>query len=420
MNCTQIELAHAIAAAIDHGANIINISGGEFTPSGMPHPILADVLDRCDRLGVLIVAAAGNDGCDCLHIPAAHPSILAVGAATTSGEPFKWSNWGSKYQGHGLLAPGENVRGASPGGKIARHSGTSSAAAIVSGVAGLLMSLDIQRGIKPNGPRIRRLLLQSADPCPQMSPLSCRRYLSGVLNIDRAVSFLVKKDNAMNSSDFDSDTQSQPDQQQAAGPLGLDSDGESSPGSMEINPLESKPGPAFASASMTDIVPAACSCGAGGSVRSIHIRVGPDWSFICQSDPSQSLWQHMDAAHNELKEKMASAEESKKLSAREIAMAGKSKWSPFDPIALIWYVTKVAPWDAASVIWTLKIEDTPVYAISVEGPNSGAIVDELDRAINGQDEYDKKVQAAKGDQVILEKGDVERVSLAAQLGEASD
>ena len=126
----------------------------------MADPFLANVLDECDRQGVLIVAAAGNDGCDCLHIPAAHPSILAVGAATAEGVPLEWSNWGHKYQGHGLLAPGEYVLGAVPGGKVGKRSGTSSAAAIVSGVAGLLMSLELQCGIEPNGHRICQLLLR--------------------------------------------------------------------------------------------------------------------------------------------------------------------------------------------------------------------------------------------------------------------
>ena len=160
------------------------------------------MLNRCHQLGVLIVAAAGNDGCDCLHIPAAHPSILAVGAATVAGQPLDWSNWGKQYQGHAVLAVGENVRGASLGGKVSQRSGTSSAAAIVSGVAGLMMSIDLGRGIKPHGPRIRRLLLQSADPCPSTSPSICRRYLSGVLNIDRALNLVSREESVMSLNEF--------------------------------------------------------------------------------------------------------------------------------------------------------------------------------------------------------------------------
>src|SRR5262245_14988813 len=40
--CSQIDLARAIKRAVQAGAHIVNISGGEFSPSGTAHPILAD------------------------------------------------------------------------------------------------------------------------------------------------------------------------------------------------------------------------------------------------------------------------------------------------------------------------------------------------------------------------------------------
>src|SRR5262249_53151557 len=78
--CSQLDLARAIGQAVQAGAQVINISGGEFSPSGMAHPILEDAVRACARSGVLIVAAAGNDGCSCLHVPAALETVLAVGA----------------------------------------------------------------------------------------------------------------------------------------------------------------------------------------------------------------------------------------------------------------------------------------------------------------------------------------------------
>jgi subtilisin family serine protease len=93
--CSQVDLARAILQAVDAGANIINVSGGQYTSSGTAHPILADVVQRCAREGVLIFAAAGNQGCDCMHIPGALPSVLAVGAMNAAGEPLQFSNWGS-------------------------------------------------------------------------------------------------------------------------------------------------------------------------------------------------------------------------------------------------------------------------------------------------------------------------------------
>jgi subtilisin family serine protease len=111
------------------------------------------------------VSAAGNDGCDCLHVPAALSSVLAVGAMDSQGKPSDFSNWGTAYQSKGLLAPGENILGAKPGGGTDRLNGTSFAAPIVSGVAALLLSLQVQRGKPPDPHGIRKLLLQTATPC---------------------------------------------------------------------------------------------------------------------------------------------------------------------------------------------------------------------------------------------------------------
>lgn len=108
--CSQIDLARAIITqAVDAGARLINVSGGEIEPSGEPA--------LRGRGGVLIVAAAGNDGCECLHVPAAVPSVLAVGAMDESGEPLGFSNWGEAYRDQGILAPGKDVLGHQPRGR---------------------------------------------------------------------------------------------------------------------------------------------------------------------------------------------------------------------------------------------------------------------------------------------------------------
>ena len=48
---------------------------------------------------VLIVAAAGNDRCACLHLPAALPSVLAVGAMDDDGYPLEFSRLGARATG---------------------------------------------------------------------------------------------------------------------------------------------------------------------------------------------------------------------------------------------------------------------------------------------------------------------------------
>jgi subtilisin family serine protease len=90
----QLDLARAIEQAVQEGANVVNISGGEPSPTGEADPLLARALRLCEDHGVLIVAAVGNDGCNCLNVPAATPSVLAVGAMGEDGRPLDTSNWG--------------------------------------------------------------------------------------------------------------------------------------------------------------------------------------------------------------------------------------------------------------------------------------------------------------------------------------
>ncbi|MGW7444198.1 S8 family serine peptidase, partial [Kitasatospora sp. NPDC054795] len=97
----QLDLARAVERAVQEGAHIINISGGEAGTDAQPDPMLERALRLCDENGVLVVAAVGNDGCDCAQVPASVPTVLAVGAAGPDGEPLDISNWGSPYAAHG-------------------------------------------------------------------------------------------------------------------------------------------------------------------------------------------------------------------------------------------------------------------------------------------------------------------------------
>ena len=192
--CSQLDLARAIIQAVAAGAHIINISGGEFSHSGTAHPILNDAIQTCTEQGVLIVAAAGNEGCQCLHIPGAVPSVLAVGAIGTQNQPLEFSNWGESYRSQGILAPGENILGATPGGGTTTQSGTSYATPIVAGVAALLLALQKQRGQTPNPHTVRAILLESARACNPQAVSDCRPFLVGSLDIPGAQAHIKAAD----------------------------------------------------------------------------------------------------------------------------------------------------------------------------------------------------------------------------------
>ncbi|WP_293353275.1 MULTISPECIES: PatA/PatG family cyanobactin maturation protease [unclassified Microcoleus] len=190
LKTSQLDLARGIEQAVNAGAHVINLSGGQLTDFGEADGWLKNAVRLCRENNVLLVAAAGNNSCDCLHVPAALPSVLAVGAMDAHGKPLGFSNWGEAYKDQGILAPGEDILGAKPGGGTDRLSGTSFASPIVSGVAAVLLSLQRERGETPDPHKVRQILLQSALPCDPDLPEETRRCLAGKLNIPGAITLL--------------------------------------------------------------------------------------------------------------------------------------------------------------------------------------------------------------------------------------
>ncbi|MDG4598056.1 MAG: S8 family peptidase [Candidatus Contendobacter sp.] len=82
-------------------ADVINMSiGGTSFSSG-----LQDACNQARAAGVVIVAAAGNDGTTELNYPAAFPGVIAVGAVDINKARAPYSNFGSWIS---VVAPGGN------------------------------------------------------------------------------------------------------------------------------------------------------------------------------------------------------------------------------------------------------------------------------------------------------------------------
>lgn len=126
-------VAQGIFAAVDAGANVINISLGGYATS----PVLGEAVDYALAAGVAVVAASGNDQAARLAYPAAYAGVVSVGAVDALGVQAIFSNSGSTLQ---LTAPGVQVRTAGLSGTRTTVSGTSASAPVVSGSIAALMS----------------------------------------------------------------------------------------------------------------------------------------------------------------------------------------------------------------------------------------------------------------------------------------
>ena len=113
--------------------------------------------------------------------------MLSVGALGIAGKPLASSNWADVYRQSGLLAPGENLQVAIPGGGVSSGTGTSYAAAVVSAVAGLLLSVARREGYRLDPLDIRHILIDSAAPCELEGDGACDRYLAGTLDAAAAL-----------------------------------------------------------------------------------------------------------------------------------------------------------------------------------------------------------------------------------------
>jgi subtilisin family serine protease len=127
------QIAAGIVWAVDHGAQVVNLSLGG--PGDSPE--LDAALDYAVGKGVVVVAAAGNSGTTVPFFPAANPNVLSVAATTTLDRPYSWSNYGPWVN---VAAPGCNIAPVLSGG-YGSFCGTSSATPVVAGLAALARSV---------------------------------------------------------------------------------------------------------------------------------------------------------------------------------------------------------------------------------------------------------------------------------------
>jgi subtilisin family serine protease len=119
---------------------VLNLSAAFDQPSTIEERLLVEALDHAARRGVIVVAAAGNQGTLGSSAITRHPWVIPVVGCDLHGRPMGQSNLGSSVGRRGLMAPGEGVSSIGAQGKPLTLGGTSVAAPFVTGTIALLWS----------------------------------------------------------------------------------------------------------------------------------------------------------------------------------------------------------------------------------------------------------------------------------------
>jgi subtilisin family serine protease len=108
-SATPAELAEALLECVEAGARVINVSSALTDASSTGSCNLEEALDQALRRGVLVVAAAGNQGTLGSSAITRHPWVIPVVACDLRGRPLRYTNLGRSIGRRGLSAPGEEI-----------------------------------------------------------------------------------------------------------------------------------------------------------------------------------------------------------------------------------------------------------------------------------------------------------------------
>lgn len=170
-NGSLFSVEQGIVYATSINADVINMSlgGGPYSES------MDDACKAAVENGTVVVAASGNSFASSISYPAAYSSVIAVGAVDSNKKRAAFSNYGS---GLDIMAPGVGVYSTTPGNTYDFKNGTSMACPHVSGVVGLIRSVNRNISVE----NVKSILKKTAQYAG-----SSNEYGAGIVDAEFAV-----------------------------------------------------------------------------------------------------------------------------------------------------------------------------------------------------------------------------------------
>lgn len=176
------QVADAVRWAVDHGADVINLS---FTTNTLDwERSWDDAFGYAFEHDVVVVVAAGNrgSGTDQVGAPATIPGVLTVGGVDRAGRAsVEASTQGITI---GISAPSEQLIGVSADGRVVEWSGTSGAAPIVAGVVALVRSAHPELDAN----NVINRIIRTARPASGVTRVPDATYGYGLVDAAAAIS----------------------------------------------------------------------------------------------------------------------------------------------------------------------------------------------------------------------------------------
>lgn len=176
---TLASVASGMAYAVLRGAKIMSMSLGTNSYSST----LENAIISAKNSGVLVVAAAGNDGTNADSYPtypaaSAQDNVISVAASDSTDTLAYFSNWGATSVD--LAAPGYSILSTTLSRSYGYASGTSMATPHVAGIAAMIRAVNPSLSYS----QIKSILLTTVDP---ISSMNGKMVSGGRANLYKAV-----------------------------------------------------------------------------------------------------------------------------------------------------------------------------------------------------------------------------------------